>query len=102
MEDGEWKMETSNFPSSILHPPSSYLSFSWRSWRLGGSNDCRSPFRRALDVTRLVQLNLNAARHAEESHEAVAAIDDWVGELDAAALQLHDGLLDVVTVEGNI
>ena len=55
-----------------------------------------------LRVAWLVELDFDASGHLEPSDQAIAVVLDVTGELDAALLQLADGLVDVVAVKGNV
>src|SRR5436309_6677490 len=61
--------------------------------------DCES---QSLRVLRLVELDVESARHAKVRHEPVSAVRDVIGELHAAAGELPNRLFDVVAVERDV
>src|SRR5439155_25593402 len=62
--------------------------------------DCESMG--SLRVLRLVELDVESARHAKVGHEPVSAVRDVIGELHAAAGELPNRLFDVVAVERDV
>src|SRR5262245_42583346 len=53
-------------------------------------------------VSRLVELDLDAAGHFEVSDQAVTVIGDAVQELDTALFEVLYSLLNIIAVERNI